>query len=115
MKQIMLIVASVLALLGPVQAADAVPASMPTFWGKITTVDLPQKTVTVYNRKKKKDMSFIWDASTKMTDRKEVIAAQKLEAGQFLKVTYLQKDNKNWAQEIAVRPEPFKKSTAKSY
>ena len=111
-KLILIITGATILLSSSLYAAD--PAQYTTFWGKITSVDLAQKKFVVYNRKKKKDLNFVWNEKTKMSDRKLPIKAEQLESGQFLKVTYLQKENQNWAQEVAVRPEPFRKVSTKS-
>lgn len=82
------------------------------FYGKITKVDMDRKMVSVYNKKRDTESSFLWDHSTSFINQKKPIQPGELRIGQSLIVSYVMNNDINKATRITVRPTPFKKKTA---
>jgi len=105
-----LIPAFVLAVLsmGLVQAKESKTGSLERFYGKITTVNVDKKTVTVYNKKRKTEAGFRWNNETKLIHKKKAFDPQKFKVDQYLIISYVSKDDENLAKRITVRV-PYKR------
>ena len=113
-KSALLMSCLTLVILMNLRAAEVEPPALQKFWGKIASVDVQKKNLTVHNRKKNKDLTFAWDGTTKITFRQQSMASGDLQVGQFLMVAFLPEKDGNRAFEIAVKPEPFTKSVKSS-
>lgn len=107
-KRLLSALAVALVVSGLSHAADIV-SSEQKFYGKITTMDAASKSLTVFNKKRNQEASFVWDGETQFTKNKEEIQPSLLAVGQFLGINYKEEGNKKKATKVAIRPLPGKK------
>src|SRR5688572_18233642 len=83
--------------------AATTPSSAERFYGKIVSVDVANKNLTVHNKRQDLDATFHWDTETAMVFNKKDISASELKVGQFLVISYAMDNNKYKAKRISVR------------
>ena len=91
---------------GVAHGAETKAAPLPKFYGKITSVDVNQRTLTVHNKKRKADATFSWTDETKMTQKKQAVPASNLQVGRSLIVHYADVGGRKVARKITIRATP---------
>jgi hypothetical protein len=79
------------------------------FYGKITVVDPSSKSLTVFNKKRKQEASFVWDGQTQFLKNKEAVQPSTLSVGQFLGINYIEQGDTKKATKVALRNLPGRK------
>src|SRR5262245_53046483 len=104
MKKLSLFLVGAILLSMRIATAATVPSdNLVKFYGKIKTVDVGQKNLTLHNNKKNADMSFNWDDQTQMLYRKNPIKPSDFKVGQFIVISYLPNGSTNQAKTIVLR------------
>lgn len=106
-KRLMLVVGVVI-FAGSLWGAES-SGPVASFWGTVTAINPSQQSLTLHNKKRKQDLEFQWNENTQVTNQKQVIPAESLVVGQFLKVAYVQNLGRNVAQSISIRTLPSRK------
>jgi hypothetical protein len=102
-----------LLVLASVLAAPVLANTKPTrFYGKVTAVDVSQKQLTVFNKKRQTESKFAWNDFTAFSENQKPIAPQKLTVGQYLMVDYQGEGNNQVASKVTLRALPGKKKAA---
>lgn len=87
-------------------------ASSQKFYGKITALNAPGKSLTVLNKSRKQEATFAWDEQTLISKDKNSVQPSILEVGQYLSVAYNEEGDSKKATKITIRNAPFKKKQA---
>jgi hypothetical protein len=108
-KHVLTFLSLILLSSGFVQAVEPMAAAAAErFYGKITSIDPSQKSLTVRNKKKNMDSRFQWTDQTTFTNDRKSIAPSELKVGESLIVSYVTENDLNKAKKITVK-HPFKK------
>jgi hypothetical protein len=81
------------------------------FFGKLTTVNAADHSITVHNKKNNQDGMFQLSDDTRVTENKQSISPKELKVGQSLVVYYVSENDIAQARRISVRT-PFGKKKA---
>jgi len=107
-KSLLALIGLSLFSIGLVQAKPTTSRSTEKFYGKIVNVDAKNKTVTVFNKKRKLEEGFKWDKETNFRHKKQAYDPANLAIDQYLIISFVQENNINLAKRITVRV-PYKR------